>query len=146
MVTVGAQTKAFGGNNASLTLNGNIYAIARTWKLDSGNKQTPYPVVGTDIPIMITEEFEGTFSIAAIFSSDGTAPNDYYYSLFVPVNGQIPPVNFVLVAKDTAVSPVTKTYTWTGVLWPEKVTIDGTGPQPLVTTMTGKFTGRPVIS
>lgn len=144
MVTVGAQSSAVSGVNVQVTLNSNIYAIAKTFTMDWGNKLDEEAVIGTDIPVINTNAYHGEGSMEIVYSTENTGASEQFAKLLTPVVGQIPAIGLVATGKD--VSSVTRTFTYTGSVWPQKTSWESMGPNVVKAKISFIFTARPTLT
>jgi ATP sulfurylase len=147
MSSVGLQNTVISGVNARITLNGVIFAVARQFTFKSGNKLEEEKVIGTDIPIINTAEFHGEMDLTVIYSTESTAQ---FSTMLTLSNGQIPGINFVLSTHNVQTPGFvdvtnSKTFTWTGTLWPQQMEIDQAGPQVMQAKLQGIFSARPTL-
>ncbi len=144
MVTVGTQGTVVSGVNATLTLNGNLYAAVRSFSAKWGNKIEEEKVSGTDIPIINTAEYHGEMEMEAIYSTENTAANEQFTKLLTPSNGQISALNLIWVGKD--VQGNARTFTLSGSFWPQQTQWDMVGPSVVKAKISGVFTARPILT
>jgi hypothetical protein len=145
MVMVGGQGTVVSGVKGQITLNGNIYAVARTYTFSIENKLDEEPVAGSDIPIIITAAFHGEGDMTILYSTENSSAHEQFVSLVTPgSNGAIAPVNFVFTGTDS--SGTTRTFTWTGTLWPQKAKITVNGPSVVIADLHFLFNSRPTLT
>ena len=141
MVNVGSQQTVTTGINATLILNGNVFALATNFRIAWGNQIVENEVSGTDIPVPSTGKFHGEGEMEIMYSTENTAANEQFASLLQPSLGAIMPVTFVWQSTDAAGNRVI--FVLSGTLYPE--TVDYTIPGEKVTKSKLSFTifGRP---
>jgi len=144
MTTLGSQGTFVSGVNGSVTFNGNVYAVAKTFTLQWGNKLDEEAVIGTDIPIINTNVYHGEFDMDILYSTENSS-GQQFASLLTPANGQISPVSLVLTGKDVA-GPTTRTFTLTSTCWPQQTELDFVGDDAVHAKIKGVLTARPAVT
>ena len=145
MVTVGSQTTVVSGVNASLTLNGNLYAVARNFVAKWGNALNEEGVTGTDIPIVLTEKYHGECDMEVIYSTENTGANEQFAKLMTPSNGQISAISLVWTGKDIA-GPTTRTFTLTTTAYPKQTEWGVVGEKLVTAKISLIFVARPALT
>jgi hypothetical protein len=144
MVTVGNQLTQISGVRCVVTINGNVYALSPTFNCSWGNKQEETPVNGTDIQVVTTAEFHGEGDMTVIWSSEDTAAEEQFALINQPQNGQVGPIN--LVVQGTDILQNQRTFTWTGTVWPTKVSHVQQGASAVKETINFILNSRPVVA
>jgi hypothetical protein len=144
MPTVGSQQTFVSGVRAQLTLNGNLYAAATTFNFKTGNKLEQEKVIGTDIRIVNTAEFDGSGEMTILWSTENTGSNEQFTNLLIPTAGSITPIGFQITGKD--VQNNQRAFTWTGTLWVQDATYTITGVSAVVAKVSFIFNARPTLT
>ena len=145
--TIGTQSSVVSGVNASVTFTvgtfSNVYAIAKTFSAKWGNNLDEEGVVGTDIPIINTNQYHGEIDLDIGYSTENTG-NAQFTTLMIPANGQITAISMVWTGKD--VSSITRTFTLTSTVWPKSTEVKMSGPSMVRSTFSAVLTQRPVLT
>ena len=141
MPTQGSGSTAVAGINALFTLAGNVRGLCERFSAEWGFDQEENSVAGTPYPVVLTAGFHGKLTLEEVYSTDTPSLEA---ALLTLANGQVAAINMVWTGKD--LTGTTRTYTFTGSVYPEKVYWDFTGPGKVARKVDCKLNALPVIT